>query len=150
MNKARRMKFSGCAKHLQDLPARSRLGVVNPEPHTQSPLLQPLLYPPFHIFDLGIRSRFVSAVAARKKNTRVMHHRHASGNVPYTRAIVDQCFPFAFGIPPRYITRSDFKLERGCDSIHRLEAIVLLILAVRMQIDEAGRDDETGRKNGGS
>jgi hypothetical protein len=51
------------------------------------------------------------------------------------------------GVPLSGVAGTDFELKRSGHPIHSFEAIVFLILAVRMEIDEPGRDNQTCSKN---
>ena len=55
--------------------------------------------------------------------------------------MVDELSGRALRVPPVDIRRADFQLERRRHAIQRLEAIAFAVLAVRVQIDEAGRHD---------
>ena len=93
-------------------------------------MLQALLDLALHLFDLGVRGGFVSGVAGGQKDAGIMHHRHARGNMTDARAIVDQRLVSALRIPLLRVVGSDFELQRSGHAVHRLEAIVLLILPV--------------------
>ena len=58
-------------------------------------------------------------------------------------AEVDQRLPFSLGVPRRDRIRAQLELERGGHAVVCHVAVVDRILAVRVEIDEARRDDES-------
>src|SRR5687768_16603357 len=58
-------------------------------------------------------------------------------------AVVDQCFTGALRVPAIDIFSPNLELERRRHTIERKQAIVLAVLPVRVQIDEAGCHDLT-------
>ena len=77
-----------------------------------------------------------------------MHHLHANGNVTDADAIVDQRFAFALGVPGINVGGAGFQFEGGGDAVVGLELVVAGFLAVFMQIDEAGGDDQAAGVDG--
>jgi len=71
-----------------------------------------------------------------------MHRSHARREMSGTHAEVDQRPLFPLRIPCVDVARAHFELERGCDAVHRFEAIVLFVLAMLVKIDKAGRDSK--------
>jgi hypothetical protein len=71
-----------------------------------------------------------------------VHHGHASGNVPGARAEIDESFACAALIPGRHRRHADLEFERGSHAVVRLEMVILVVLAVRVKIDEPRRHDQ--------
>ncbi len=72
----------------------------------------------------------------------VVQNAHDDGDVAHRCAVIDQRSALPLGIPGRDRRYTDFHLERRCDSVVGFEAIVLGRLAMRVEIDESGRDDQ--------
>ena len=85
-----------------------------------------------------------------KEVARVVHHSHAHGNVADGYAIVDQGLIFPLVVPGLDVRDSDFHFERGGDAVHGFVAVVLRVLPVRVQIDEAWRNHQAGGVDGGA
>jgi hypothetical protein len=79
-------------------------------------------------------------VVARQKISGIVQHGHFRGNVSGTGAEVDERFPFASLIPGRDRGNTNFELQRGRDPVVRLEMVVFIVLTVRMEVDESGRN----------
>ena len=71
-----------------------------------------------------------------------MHGGHTGGDVPRGGSKVDEGFAFAGLVPGADGVGSDFHFESGGDSVAGLVAIVFVVLAVVVDVDEAGGDDE--------
>jgi hypothetical protein len=84
----------------------------------------------------------ISGGVERQEGAAVLHHGHARLDVPRRRAVVDERLPLARGVERRHVGRADFEFERRRDAIERVEAVVLVVLPMHMQVDEARRDDQ--------
>ena len=60
-------------------------------------------------------------------------------------AIVYARLPFSLGVELIDGTDACFELQRRRDTVHGVVSVALVVLTVRMQVDEAGCDDETRR-----
>ena len=80
---------------------------------------------------------------------RVLHDCHSRADVSDRRAVVDQRLPFSTSIKGWDVPGPDLELQRGGDAVEREHAIVLVVLSVRVQVDEARRDDEAFCIEGG-
>jgi len=119
-----------------------RRGVVDAQADGESAALESVAHA---VIDFGefLRSGFaMSSVAGGQEISRVVHHLHAHGNVADADAVVDQGFVFAGGVPVVDIVGADFELERGGDAVVGLKLIIARRLAVFVEIDEAGGDDQ--------
>src|SRR6185503_6636528 len=84
----------------------------------------------------------VDRLIARQECAAVLHYRHARGNVSDGGAVVDQRLALTRAVPRGDGRDADLHLERGGDAVAGLEAVVLGGLAVRVEVDEAGSDDQ--------
>jgi hypothetical protein len=57
-------------------------------------------------------------------------------------AVVDERLARARGIPRVHVRRADFQLEGRRHAVLRLEVIILRLVRVLVQVNEAGRDDQ--------
>ena len=60
-----------------------------------------------------------------------------------TGSVVDQRFALALAVPGTDILYTDFQLQRRCNAVMNLGAIILWTLAVLVQVDESGRNNVT-------
>src|SRR5262249_16513842 len=72
----------------------------------------------------------------------IAHDGHSRGNVANGRAVIDKRFSFARGVPGVDRRYADLHFKRCRYAVERLQTVVRGVLAVRVQIDEAGRDHE--------
>ena len=85
----------------------------------------------------------MSRISARQESSGIVHHRHSNGNVTHAGAIVDKCFVLPLSIPTVNICHADFQFQRRGHAVAGLRPVVLVILAVLVQIDEAGCNHKT-------
>lgn len=83
-------------------------------------------------------------IARGQEATGIMHHPQAHGDVADRRAVIDQRLRLPLVVPGIHIGDAYFHFERGGDAIHGFVAVVLGILAVRVEIDGARGDYEAG------
>ena len=97
---------------------------------------------PGDLFNLGVGSGFVGGVAVRQKISRIMHHHHADPGMPNRHSVVDQSFAGVLVVPAVDIFSTDLKLKGSGDAVHRFHAVVFVVLAMLVEVDEARGDDQ--------
>src|SRR5690606_32788017 len=151
--RAARVDVRGCAVargHAQDLDDLVPGGggrVGGAEPERDGALPQPAVDPAHDLRDLFGRGRLVRAGAAGQELARVAEHRHADGDVADGGAVIDELPTLALAVPGVHVPDADLQLEPGRHAVQNRVAVVLLVLAVAVEIDEPGRDDEAGGVN---
>src|SRR5690606_6419025 len=151
--RAARVDVRGCAVargHAQDLDDLVPGGggrVGGAEPDRDGALPQPAVDPAHDLRDLFGRGRLVRAGAAGQELARVAEHRHADGDVADGGAVIDELPTLALAVPGVHVPDADLQLEPGRHAVQNRVAVVLLVLAVAVEIDEPGRDDEAGGVN---
>ncbi len=86
---------------------------------------------------------------ARQQRAGIVEDGHARRHVAAGSAVVDQRVAFALRVPRGNGMRAYLEFERGSDAVAGLEAIILGGLPVRVEIDEARRDRQITRVDGG-
>ena len=133
----------GDAEDLDNFVVSGGGGVVDAHADGESAALQSFAYAGID-FGEFLRSGFaMSGVTGGQKISGVVHYLHADGNVADADAEVDEGFIFAGGVPGVDVAGADFQFERSGDAIVGLKLIVARRLAVFVEIDEAGSDDQT-------
>src|SRR6185369_3332244 len=148
VNMHRRPVFCGEAEHLDNFSVSSGGGIVDAHAFGERALPKSFLNATADgrkFFRSGGATRSVSS---REKAAGVVHHFHADGNVADAGAEIDQRLPFPGGIPLRYVCYTRFQFQGRRDAIVRLELIVAGLLAMFVEIDEAGSDDQPLRVDG--
>ena len=78
------------------------------------------------------------AVAGGRKRRRVAHHGHAHRDVARRwRRSGSSALPSRSGVEAVDVGGADLQLQRGGDAVRRAQGVVLGVLAVRVQVDEA-------------
>ena len=70
------------------------------------------------------------------------NHLHARGGVPGRDAVVDERLAVPVRVPLVDVDRPALGVEHRRDAVHRAILVVQRVFAVRVQLDEPGRDDE--------
>ena len=154
----RRRVVPGCeAEELQQLAVARAGRVADAVPETDAPVAQPLLHEPLQVVALLVRrravQRIVGAVAEREGAVGVAqrkgaaHGADAGALVADRRTVVEAGGAVPASVPAADRERADLELERRRYAVHRLVAAADRILAVRVEVDEAGGDDETARRD---
>ena len=142
-----RAVLGGDAEDSQDFPARAAPRVVEAEADGErapsqagfDPILDPRQF---------VRRRFAErGVGDGQEVARIVHDVDAHWDMSDARAEVDGCAARALGVPSVHVARADLEFQRGRNPVARLNLVVLGVLAVRVQVDEAGRDDHARRVN---
>ena len=144
-----RTVFGGSAKHLENFLVRSRLRVVDAHAHRERAALQTVLKLPAHLRNLLRRGRLMSRISGGQENARIANDFHAYRDVPDAYAIINERFAVAFRVPVVHIVGAHFQLQCGGYTVAGLKLIVPRLLSVFVQIDEAGRDDQSFGIEGG-
>ena len=95
-------------------------------------------------FAISTISAFVAGLrglACRNELDRFAHRDHSRCEVSNADAVADQRLSIPLRVPAIHVAGADFQLERGRDTVHRFETIVLFVLTMLMKVDEAGRND---------
>src|SRR5262245_55218101 len=138
------MRASG-PEHLEDFPLICRWCVRSPEANGHRAGAEPVFDASAHLRDLGVGGGAAGGRTARKEVTRVTHHRHPHGDVSNRDAVVNQLAGLALAIPPLDVSGADLELQYGRHALQRSVPIVLCVLPVTVQVDEARRDDQPAR-----
>ena len=133
------------ADHLQHFPLSRRRGVRGSEAHGHRAFAQPFVYQPGHLCNLGRACDLVRGVATWQERARIMHHRDADGNMPDADTVVNRPSGLPFAIPAVDIPGADLELERRGHAVLHLAAIGFVRLPVRVEVDEARGNDQSGR-----
>ena len=136
--------MGGGAKHLQDFPAGRAGRVLQSHADAERAAGEALLDLAAALGDLGIGGGAMGGVAGGQECAGVVHHAHAHGDVADGCAVVDEGLGLALIVKGVHIGHAHFELERGGHAIHGFGAVVLGVLAVRVEIDEAGGDHQAG------
>ncbi len=130
-------------EHFHDFPVRCARRVVHAHAFGERALPKPLFD---HGGNLGefLRGRSTMRSVARGKHAglRVAHHFHADGNVADAYAEIDERLPFPSGVPAVHVVGAGFELEGCGDAIAGLELVIARFLAMFVEVDETGSDDE--------
>ena len=104
------------------------------------------------LLDLGnlLRGGLVSPAApGRQEGAGIVHDRHPGRDVADRRAKIDQRLAGPVGVELRHVAGADLEFERRGHAVHREDPVVLIILAVGMEVDEArGHDQPLGVDHG--
>ena len=84
-----------------------------------------------------------------QEDGRVAHHRHPHGDVADAGPEVHQGLSLAVGVEAIHVAGADLQLERGGDAVGGAQGVVLVVLAVRVQVDEARRHHQAAGVDGG-
>lgn len=123
-----------------------RLGrVLNAKTDGDRAALQALLEALFHLPDFSLCGGAARSFAGWQKRHGFFHRGHARGEMSGADTVIDQRFPFAFGVPTIDVASADFEFQRTRHTIERFETKVFFVLAVLVQIDETRRNDEAAR-----
>jgi hypothetical protein len=140
----------GSAEHLQDLPAGRGGRVMRADTDAYGAAGEAVLDLAAALGDLGIGGGAMGGVAGGQEVAGVVHDAHTHGDVTDGCAVVDEGLRMALIIPGIHIGYAHFHFERGGDAVHGFRAVILGILAMLVEIDEAGRDDQSGGVDGGA
>ncbi len=75
-------------------------------------------------------------VVQGQQRAAVLHHGHARFDVSGRDTVVDERFALTLGIECRHVIGSDFELQRGGHAVLGKDAVVLVVLAMRVKVDE--------------
>src|SRR5690606_14650436 len=135
----------GDAQDLEDLVTRGGGRVRGAEPDSDGPLAQAAVGAAHALGLLLRRGRLLGARAAGQELARIAEHRHAHGDVADGGAVVDELPGLALAVPRADVADADLELEPGRHAVQHRVAVILRVLAVAVQVDEPGRDDQAGR-----
>ena len=138
----RRTRLAGNAERGRQLLLARHRCVREAEPDGRSALVEPEADSFLDRSDL-LRARDFGLRGVRgQKRASVAHHCHADRYMSDARAVVHDLATLALTIESRDVAAAHLELEPRRDPVVRHEAVGLVALAVLMQVDEAGRDDE--------
>ena len=143
-------RMRGGAKHFQDFPVRRGGRVLDSQADAGGAAREALRDLAAARGDLVIRSGAMCGIAGGQEAAGILHHAHAHRNVADRSAIIDQRLSLAVVVPGIHIGDAYLHFERGGDAVHGFIAVVFGVLAVGMQIDEAGRDHQSGGIDNGA
>src|ERR1043166_6283120 len=132
-------------EEIKHLGSCRRRHVVDPEADAECAFIQSLLDKILNLADLFGCSYAVSRVVTWKEGTSIFHDSHLRRDMADCSAEVDQRFAFALCVPRGYRRYVYFHFQRRCHTVARFVTIVLVILPVRMQINETRSNDKTLR-----
>ena len=92
----------------------------------------------------------VGSLVAREKIASIVHDGHARGNVSGAGAEIDQRFSFPALVKLGDRPDANFQFQRGSDAVVGFVMIVLVVLTVRVKIDEAGSDHQAAHVHDGA
>jgi hypothetical protein len=78
----------------------------------------------------------------------VLHHLHASRGVARGDAVIDQRLAVPLRVPLIHVHRAVLGVQHGRDPVQRAKAVVQVVHAVAVDIDQARRDDQAGGVDG--
>src|SRR5260221_8341718 len=145
MHEHRRMVPGSGTERLEYFSLDGRRSVLESHSFAERAESQPRFDSSLDVRDLLVARDVAAAGANWQEESGVLHHGHADGDVANRRAVIDQRPAFACGVESRDVAGAHLELERGGDAVERIQAIVLVVLTVNVEIDEAGRDDEASR-----
>src|SRR5258708_22955996 len=116
--------------------------VLESHSFAQRPECEPRFDSPLDVGDLLVARDIAAAGANWQEESGVLHYGQADGDVTDRGAVVDECLAFAIGVESSDVASADLELERGGDAVERIEAIVLVVLPVDVEIDETWSEDE--------
>ncbi len=135
------------AERLQHLKTRRRWCVLQSHPDAQPTCIEARFDEATHRRDLIWRSDHVAGriewQQSVSRDTAVAQYGHSRLDVTGGGAEVDQRRTFALGVEFRNVRGAGFQFERGGDTIHRHHTVVLVVLPMRVQIDESGAHHQT-------
>src|SRR5205823_3161552 len=111
---------------------------------------QPVHNAPFHLVDLRPRGGPAGGGTTGNPVPGITHDQHAHRYVTNTDAVVDHRLAFAAPIPAIDVRRPGLKFQGRRHAIHHLQSVVVRVQTMRVEVDEARRDDESPRVNGGA
>ena len=139
----RRVVLGRRAEDLEHFVSRRRRRVLQTHTDAECAGRESAVDDALHVGDLRVGGDLVAAGSRRQKvRRRILHHDHARAHVADRCAVVDERLPFPRFVELGNVLRSDLELERGGHAVEREDAIVLVILPVCVEVDEARRDDE--------
>ncbi len=147
MREYRHVPRRGNAKHVDHLEAARAGGVLNAHADAQRPGIQFPVQPLLHPLDLLRRRRLVGRRTRLRQYGGIMNGRterqRASGKMARGRAVVDQGAALFLLQKCGDIRHADFHFQRGGNAVEGFEAAARGVLPMLVQVDEAGRDDES-------
>ncbi len=143
-------------KHAENLLARRARRVRDAEPHAKRAVGEPAFHQGIEPGQVGVGERTMGPAAARvardhgnARERRVVRNEcPARAHMAGADAVINEGATGALGVPRRDRVGPDLELERGGHAVVRVIAVALGILPVGVEIDEPGRDDETGDVEG--
>ena len=116
------------------------------EAHGHGSLRQTFAKDGFHRRHLRVGGRSAAADAGRQEPfTGIAQHLHPRRDVADRHAVVDDLSAFTRLVPSRHVARAHLQLEGRGDAVAHHHPVRLLLLAVLVKVDEAGRDDVARR-----
>jgi hypothetical protein len=153
----REFAFGGDAEHVDHLESSRARSVLNAHADAESASVEFVTQALLNLLDLLRCCRFVRSRTALGKNlgdagagincSRVQGRAEDQGSrrrMAGGGAVVNERVPFLHREKLRNVGRADFHFQRGGYAVEGFDALAGEVLAVLMEIDEAGCDDQAG------
>ncbi len=143
-------------EYAEDLLAARAGRIRDAEPDAQCPLGESALHHGIESGQVGVGQRTMGPAPARVARDRanawerlvVRDECPAHAHVAGADTVIDEGAAVALGVPRRDRVGPNLQLECCRHAVVRVVAVALGVLSVRVEIDEPGRDDETGDREG--
>jgi hypothetical protein len=132
-------------EHLEYLPFRRRGCVRGAKADGDRASAEAILDAAAHRRHFLIGRSTARRRTGREKGPWIIHDGHANRDVSDGHAVVDELSGRTLTIPAVDIAGADFQLEDARHAVESRVAVVLRVLAVPVQVDEAGRHHEPAR-----
>ena len=144
VDEAGHLASGGETEHAEDFFARNDGHIGDAEADAERSRVQTGLHQIVGLADFRGGGVLGDGAVTRQEHAGIVKDGHAGGDVAGRRAEVDERATGAGAIPGLDGVDADFHFKRGGDAVAGFEAVILISLAVGMEVDETGGDDESG------